>query len=167
MGEQAYPANRGALRWGWIGAGAALASVLGYALQRELAYVSRPAWVGEIEFYGVSAVLAFLALIIGALEAWPPRGERRASPWAWVAVAAALVSALGYVVQTIFDHVHVPPVVARDEFYGAFIATGCLALLSGAVAGFVGRGRSDLTLSLGFIAVAYVLFVQLVQSLWD
>ena len=37
MGEQAYPGRRGALRWGWIGAGAALASLLGYALQRELA----------------------------------------------------------------------------------------------------------------------------------
>ena len=48
MGEQAYPGRRGALRFGWIGAGAALASLLGYALQRELAYVSTPAWVGEI-----------------------------------------------------------------------------------------------------------------------
>lgn len=167
MGEQAYPDRRGALRWGWIGAGAALASLLGYALQRQLAYVSRPAWVGEIEFYGISAALAFLALTVGAVTAWPPPGERRASPWAWVALAAALVSALGYVVQTIFDHVFVPPVVARDEFYGAFIAPGCLALLSGAAASIVGRGRSDLTLSLGFIAVAYVLLAQLAQSLWD
>ena len=167
MWEQAYPGRRSALRWGWIGAGAALASVIGYALQHELAYVSSPAWIGEIEFYGASAGLAFLALLVGAKSAWPPRGAHGASPWAWVAVAATLVSALGYVVQTIFDHVLVPPIVARDEFYGAFIGPGCLALLSGAIACVVGRHRSDLTLSLGFIAVAYVVLVQLMQSLWD
>jgi hypothetical protein len=167
MGEQAYPGSRSALRWGWIGAGAALASVGGYVLQHELAYVSRPPWIGEIAFYGISASLAFLALTIGAVAAWPPPGARRASPWGWVAVVAALVSALGYVVQTIFDHVLVPPVVARDEFYGAFIAMGCLALVSGAAASIVGRHRNDLTLSLGFIAIAYVLSAQLVQSLWD
>jgi hypothetical protein len=167
MGHQALPGHRSALRWGWIGAGAALASAIGYALQRELAYVSRPAWIGEIEFYGFFASLAYLALLVGAVVAWPPRGRRRASPWAWLAIAAAILSALGYVVQTIFDHVYVPPRVGLLEFYGAFIGAGCLALLAGTVASLLGRSRSDLTLSLGFLAVAYALFAQLTQSLWD
>lgn len=167
MRDQAFPGHRSAMRWGWIGAGAALASAIGYALQHELSYVSRPAWIGEIEFYGVFASLAFVALVAGAVTAWPARGERHASPWAWAAVAAAVVSALGYIVQTIFDHVLVPPTLARDEFYGAFVGVGCLALLTGAIACFLGRRRTDLTLSLGFIAVAYVLFAQLTQSLWD
>jgi hypothetical protein len=120
-----------------------------------------------VEFYGFFAVFALLALVLGTAAAWRSRGERGASPWAWVAVAAAVVSALGYVVQTIFDHVVVPPVVARDEFYGVFIGAGCLALLTGVVASLVGRHRSDLTLSLGFASVTYVLFAQLTQSLWD
>jgi hypothetical protein len=167
MGDHAYAGHRNALRWGRIGAAAAAASAIGYALQRELAYVSSPAWVGEVEFYGFFAVFALLALVLGTAAAWRSRGERGASPWAWVAVAAAVVSALGYVVQTIFDHVVVPPVVARDEFYGVFIGAGCLALLTGVVASLVGRHRSDLTLSLGFASVTYVLFAQLTQSLWD
>jgi hypothetical protein len=167
MGHQAFPGHRGALRWGWIGAGAALAAAIGYAVQRELAYVSRPAWIGEIEFYGFFAGLAFLALVVGAVAAWPPKGQRRASPLAWLAIAAAIVSALGYVVQTILDHVYAPPRVGLLEFYGAFIGAGALALLTGCAASLLGLRRNDLTLSLGFIAVAYVLFAQLTQSLWD
>ncbi len=167
MADHLYPNHRSALRWGWIGAGAALASAIGYALQHELAYVSRPAWVGEIEFYGVFGALAFVALVAGAVSAWPPRGERGASVWGWAALAATIVSACGYVVQTIFDHVDVPPRVGLLEFYVAFIGAGGVALVAGLVASLIGRHKSDLTLSLGFIAVAYVLFAQLTQSLWD
>jgi hypothetical protein len=167
MGERAYRGHRGAVRWGWIGVGAAFASVIGYMLQRELAYVSRPAWVGEIEFYGVFASLAFLALVGGAASAWPPEGERKASAWGWAATAATVVSAVGYVVQTILDHVYAPPLVGQLEFYGVFFGAGCIALLTGTIASLVGRRRSDLTLSLGFLAVAYVLFAQVTQSLWD
>jgi hypothetical protein len=159
--------RRSAWRWGWIGMSAALAAALGYTLQHQLAYVSRPAWVGELEFYGLLAGFASLALVVGAVIAWPPRGRRRASPWGWVALFAAFVSALGYIVQTILDHVTVPPVVARGEFYGAFIGVGSLAMLAGAVASLAGRHRSDLTMSFGFIAIAYVLLAQLTQSLWD
>jgi hypothetical protein len=70
-------------------------------------------------------------------------------------------------VQTIFDHVTVPPLVARDEFYVAFIGVGSFALVAGGIASLVGRNRSDLTMSFGFIAIAYVLIAQLTQSLWD
>src|SRR4029078_7107192 len=131
MGDQASLGHRSAVRWGWLGAGAPLASAIGYALQHELAYVSKPTWVGEIEFYGIFASLAFMALLVGAGAAWPARGERGASPWAWGALAAALISALGYVVQTIFDHVPVSPVLARDEFYGGVTGGGLRSLIAG------------------------------------
>jgi hypothetical protein len=167
MCDDVLRGHRSALRWGWVGAGAALASSAGYLLQHELAYVSRPAWVGEIEFYGVLAALAFLALVAGAITAWPPRGRWTASAWGWIAALATVVSALGYAVQTILDHVYAPPLVGQLEFYGVFIAAGCLALVTGAAASVLGWRRNDLTLSLGFIAVAYVLFAQLTQSLWD
>jgi hypothetical protein len=168
MGERAQDDRTRARRWGWIGVGAGLASAAGYALQHALSYVSEPAWVGEIEFYGLFASLAFLALLVGAVSAWPPRGHRRtASAWAWLALGGTVVSALGYVVQTILDHVYAPPLVGQLEFYGAFIGAGCFALLTGAVASVLGRRRDDLTLSLGFVAIAYVLFAQLTQSLWD
>jgi len=123
--------------------------------------------VGEIEFYGLFASLAFLALVVGAVVAWPPRGQRGASAWAWLAAVATAVSSLGYVVQTILDHVDEPPRIGLLEFYGVFIGAGCLALLTGTIASFIGRQRSDLTLSIGFISVAYVVFAQLTQSLWD
>ena len=167
VGNLAFRSHRSALWWGSIGAGAAAAAAIGYAVQHELAYVSKPAWVGEIEFYGVFAILAFFALLVGAASAWPPRGQRRASAWGWVAAAATVVSALGYVVQTILDHVSAPPLVGQLEFYGVFIGAGVLALAAGAAACLTGRWRSDLTMSLGFLAVAYVLLAQLTQSLWD
>jgi hypothetical protein len=167
MGDGAYGAHRGAERWGRIGVTAALASAAGYGLQHELSYVSKPAWVAEIEFYGVFASLAFLALAVGAVSAWPPRGQRGASAWAWLAALGTVVSALGYIVQTILDHVSAPPLVGQLEFYGVFIGAGFFALLAGVIAVLTGRRRSDLTMSLGFLAVAYVLLVQLAQSLWD
>jgi drug/metabolite transporter (DMT)-like permease len=167
VGDDAYDGHRGALRWGWIGVGAALASAAGYALQHELSYVSKPSWIGEIEFYGVFASLAFLALVAGAVSAWPPRGQRGASIWARLAALGTVVSAVGYVVQTILDHVYAPPLVGQLEFYGIFIGAGFFALLTGVIAILTGRRRSDLTMSLGFLAVAYVLLAQLTQSLWD
>jgi hypothetical protein len=167
MTNQVYRSHRNAARLGLVGIGAAIAAAIGYAVQRELRYVSTPAWVGEIEFYGALASVAFLALVAGAAAAWPPEGRRRASAWGWVAAVATAVSAAGYIVQTILDHVYAPPLVGELEFYGVFIGAGSIALLAGAVATFVGRRRDDLTLSLGFIAVAYALFAQLTQSLWD
>jgi len=167
MGDGAYGGHRSAQRWGWIGVGAALASAAGYVLQHGLSYVSKPAWVGEIEFYGFFASLAFIALVAGAVSAWPPRGHRGASLWAWLAALGTVVSGLGYIVQTILDHVYAPPLVGQLEFYGVFIGAGCFALVTGAIASFVGRHRDDLTLSLGFVAIAYALFAQLTQSLWD
>src|SRR5262245_53820271 len=105
MTNQVHRSHRSAARLGLLGIGAASAAAIGYSVQRELRYVSTPAWVGEIEFYGFFASVAFLALITGATVAWPPKGRRRASALGWVAAAATVISAAGYVVQTILDHV--------------------------------------------------------------
>jgi len=165
--DEAHGGHRGALLCLGFSVAAGAAAAIGYAVEHELAYVSKPAWVGEIEFYGDFASLASLALVTGAIVAWPRRGRREAFAWGWIAAASAVVSAIGYVVQTILDHVYAPPLVGQLEFYGVFIGAGGLALVTGAVASLTGFRRSDLTMSLGLLAVAYVLMAQLTQSLWD
>ena len=60
-----------------------------------------------------------------------------------------------------------PALVGEIEFYGLFVGFACVALVAGAVAVITGRRRGDLTMRFGFIAVAYVLLAQLIQSLWD
>ena len=147
--------------------GAAVASAVGYAVQKELAYVSRPAWVGEIEFYGLFATLAFVALLAGAVAGWPVPGRRTVSRWGWVAAGATILSLIGYGVQTVLDHVDEPGSVGEIEFYGLFVGFAFVGLIAGTVAAITGRKRGDLTMSLGFIAVGYVLLAQVTQSLWD
>ena len=81
--------------------------------------------------------------------------------------ATAVLSLLGYVIQTIFDHVTVPHLLAEVEFYALFTGFAAAALVSGAMALIFGWQRRDLTVSLGFLSLAYVLAAQLTQSLWD
>lgn len=157
-----------AARWGWLGAGAIAASAVGYELRARLDYVSKPPLLGELEFYGLFALLAVVALLAAAVAARPlPGRSHAASRWGWAGTGAAFLSAIGYVVQTIFDHVDEPPTLGEVEFYGLLVGMALLALLTGCVAVFVGRRRGDLTMRLGFFAVAYVLLAQLIQSLWD
>jgi hypothetical protein len=162
-----FLSRRDAWRWGWIGVGAAIASAVGYAVEKELAYVSTPAWVGEIEFYGVFASLAVAALTAGAVAARPLAGRRTASWWGWIAAGGAILSAIGYAVQTILDHVDEPGIVGEIEFYGLFDGFAIVALIAGLIAVITGRRRGDLTMRFGFIALAYVLLAQMIQSLWD
>ena len=159
--------RRSASRWGWIAAGATIASAIGYAVQARLDYVSKPAFVGEIEFYGLFAGFAFVALLAGAVAARPLPGRPGATRWGSAAAGAAILSAIGYAVQTALDHVGEPALVGEIEFYGLFVGFACVALIAGAVAVITGWRRGDLTMRLGFIAVAYVLLAQLIQSLWD
>ena len=164
---RAAPGRRDASRWGWAAAGATIASAIGYAVQMELDYVSKPTLVGEIEFYGLFAGFAFLALIAGAVAARPVPDRRGASGWGWVAAGATILSTIGYVVQTVLDHVPAPALVAELEFYGLFVGFAFVALVAGTVSVITGRRREDLTMRVGFIALAYVLLAQLIQSLWD
>ena len=78
-----------------------------------------------------------------------------------------ILSAVGYALQTLFDHVSVPDEVARLVFYGLFEWNGVLALVAGIVAVWTGRNRNDWTLRLGLVAIAYVVLAQTIQSLWD
>ncbi len=157
--------RRGALPWAGVAATAAAAAVVGYGVRADLGYVSSPPIVGEFEFYGAFALVAVVALLAAAAAARPR--ERGASRWGWGAGVATAASAIGYGIQTILDHVDEPRLVGELEFYGLFVgcALGALALGAGAV--LVGRRRADLTARLGFLALAYVLLVQLIQSLWD
>lgn len=151
--------------WAWAAATAATAAVAGYGLRAHLAYVSKPPLLGELEFYGAFALAAVLALLAAAAAARPKKAG--ASWWGWGAAGASAASAMGYAIQTILDHVDEPPLVGELEFYFLFVGCALASLVLGAGAVFVGRRRVDLTARLGFVALAYVLLVQLIQSLWD
>jgi hypothetical protein len=90
-----------------------------------------------------------------------------ASAWGWIAVGATILSAFGYALQTLFDHVSVPDDVVRLVFYGLFEWDGVLALVAGIIAVWTGWNRNDWTLRLGLVAIAYVVLAQTIQSLWD
>lgn len=90
-----------------------------------------------------------------------------ATAWGWIALGATILSAVGYALQTIFDHVPVPAEVADLVFFGLFEWDGVLALLAGVVAVWTGRNRDDWSVWLGITAISYVALAQTIQSLWD
>jgi hypothetical protein len=90
-----------------------------------------------------------------------------ASPWGWIAFGAAVISAIGYALQTILDYVPDPALVDEIEFYGVFADFGIAALLTGIVAALTGWRSGDDTRRLGLVAIAYVVLVQTIQPLWD
>lgn len=95
------------------------------------------------------------------------RGGTRASRSGWIAIRAAVVSALGYIVQIILDFIPRAGIFGAIVYFGVFGAGAILALLSGAAAVVIGRKRRDSTLRFGVIAIGYVVLVQTIQSLWD
>jgi hypothetical protein len=99
-----------------------------------------------------------MRIAVGAIEA---------SVWGWIAFGAADVSAIGYAVQTILDYVPAPARVEWVEFYGVFAGFGIAALVAGLVALVTGWRSGDHTRRLGLVAIAYVIVVQTIQSLWD
>lgn len=90
-----------------------------------------------------------------------------ATPWGWIALGATILSAVGYALQTLFDHVSVPAHIAELVFYGLFEWDGVLALLAGIIAVWTGRRRNDWTFRLGIAAILYVVLAQAIQSVWD
>jgi hypothetical protein len=90
-----------------------------------------------------------------------------ATTWGWIALGSTTLSAVGYALQTLFDHVSVPDELVRLVFYGLFEWDGVLALVAGIIAVWTGWNRSDWTLRLGLVAIAYVVLAQTIQSLWD
>jgi hypothetical protein len=61
----AFRGRRGASRWGLIGVGATIASATGYAVQTIFDYLPVPGSVAELEFYGLFAGFALVALVTG------------------------------------------------------------------------------------------------------
>lgn len=53
--------------WGWIAVGATVISAIGYVLQKILDYISEPAVVGAIVYFGVFGDFAITALITGVV----------------------------------------------------------------------------------------------------
>jgi hypothetical protein len=85
----------------------------------------------------------------------------------WIAIGATILSAVGYALQALFDHVSVPADVAKLVFFGVFEWDGVLALLAGIVAVWTGWSRNDRTVWLGLVAISYAVLAQTAQSLWD
>ena len=102
-------------------------------------------------------------------EAHRTRSSRTggATAWGWIALGATILSAVGYALQTLFDHVSVPADVADLVFFGVFEWDGVLALLAGIIAVWTGWSRNDRTVWLGLVAISYVVLAQTAQSLWD
>lgn len=94
-------------------------------------------------------------------------GGIQASPWGLVAFGAAVVSEMGYMVQTILDWVPDPAVVGEIEFYGPFAGFAVVALIAGIMATITGWRSGDQTRVLGLVAIGYVVLVQTIQTLWD
>jgi hypothetical protein len=90
-----------------------------------------------------------------------------ATAGAWIAIGATILSAVGYALQTLFDHVSVPADVANLVFFGVFEWDGVLALLAGIIAVWTGWSRNDSTVWLGLVAISYAVLAQTAQSLWD
>jgi hypothetical protein len=85
----------------------------------------------------------------------------------WIALGATILSAVGYALQTLFDHVSVPAHVAELVYFGVFEWDGALALLAGIIAVWTGWRRNDWTVWLGLVAISYVVLALTAQSLWD
>lgn len=90
-----------------------------------------------------------------------------ATAWGWIALGFTILSAAGYALQTLFDHVSVPDDVVSLVYFGLFEWDGVLALAAGVIAVWTGWNRNDWTLRLGLVAIAYVVLAQTIQSLWD
>jgi hypothetical protein len=90
-----------------------------------------------------------------------------ASRWGWIAIGFTVASVIGYLFQLTLDHVDEPAALGEFVFYGLFAANGILGLLSGVVAIATGWGRDDSTVRFGVIAIAWLIAVQTLQSMWD
>jgi hypothetical protein len=85
----------------------------------------------------------------------------------WIELGATILSAVGYALQTLFDHVSVPADVAQLVFFGVFEWDGVLALLPGIIAVWTGCSTNGWTVWLGLVAISYVVLTQTTQSFWD
>jgi hypothetical protein len=94
--------RRSASPWARAAIGATIVSAIGYAVQTILDYVPEPGLVGELEFYGLFAGFAFVALATGAVSIFTGwrRGDRLSVRLGLVAVGYVL---LAQVIQSLWD----------------------------------------------------------------
>jgi hypothetical protein len=85
----------------------------------------------------------------------------------WIALGATILSAFGYALQILFDHVSVPAHAAELVFFGVLEWDGVLAVFAGIIAVWTGWSRNGWTFWLGLVAISYVVLAQAAQSLWD
>jgi hypothetical protein len=92
-----------------------------------------------------------------------------ASPWGWVAVIAAAISAFGFALQTILDYVPAPADFDFAEFWGLFAGDAVIGFLAGLVGIVLGwrTRRRDATLAFGLIGVGWLLLAQAILLVWD
>lgn len=104
-------------------------------------------------------------------EVQPQEERLTASTWGIVALVATVVSALGFFVQSIPDIVGQRPgyagVVGAIAWWGVFVPAGLVAFIAGIGALVTGLKRRDRSRWLGAIALAYLIGVQTLLSLWD
>ncbi len=88
--------------WARIAIGATIVSAIGYAVQTILDYVSEPAIVGELEFYGVFVGFALVALVTGAVALFTGwrRDDQTSKLLGLISVGYVL---LAQVIQSLWD----------------------------------------------------------------
>jgi hypothetical protein len=90
-----------ASRWGWTALGATVISAVGYAAQTALDYVSEPAFVGQIVFYGLFGGLAISGLLTGVVAV--VTGWNRGDHTRRLGVLAIAYVTLAQAIQSLWD----------------------------------------------------------------
>src|ERR1700693_4926123 len=91
------------------------------------------------------------------------------SGWGRAAVAATLVPAFGFPLQTILDYVPAPHAFKFAEFWGLFGGTAVAAFLAGIVAVVQGwrSGGWNAALACGLIGVGWLVLAQGILLVWN
>jgi hypothetical protein len=90
-----------ASRWGWSALGATVMSAVGYAAQTALDYVSDPAVVGQIVFFGLFGGFAIVGLLTGVAAV--ATGWNRGDHTRRLGVLAIAYVALAQAIQSVWD----------------------------------------------------------------
>ena len=95
------PLTGAATIWGWIALGATILSAVGYALQTILDYVSVPADIESLVFFGLFEWDGVLALLAGIIAVWTGRNR---NDWTMrLGIVAISYVALAQTIQSLWD----------------------------------------------------------------
>jgi hypothetical protein len=121
MGTQGLAGGKDASAWGWIALGAVAASIIGYGVQSIFDYVTAPAIVGEISFYGLFGATAIIALVAGTVAV--VTGWSRHDHTVRFGLVGIVYSVLAQTIQSSWD-------LARGETDLTVIATFSVLVLT-------------------------------------